>query len=116
MENGIIADPVKYPTVTLGGKSFRLKFTCLRFLLLEDKGLFRSDLAILGKEPPARKFSIRDHCEIIATAISSSEKLYTAEQVAEMTDDPMELFKATLAITDAIKKASPQAKDTAQAA
>lgn len=74
-------DPVQWPTVTIGGKEYTLKFRGLQVMLFQDRQLAPAP----GQEPPA-PITVRTIFEQIASAVSNPERIYTPEDIADLVE------------------------------
>ena len=79
-------DPIQWPTVTIGGKAHTLRFTGLQVMLFQERQLKLSEMSEAGEIVPKNRLTLRDVCDLLAIYLSTTKKLYTAEEVAEMID------------------------------
>ena len=100
-------DPVQYPTVTLEGKTYEVKFRCGDILRLKkDK-----QIDLLGGITETLKGSdaMSRTLELLAAGLSHTQAGFTADQLADMVD-LAELKTVAETVTAALLKAVPQAK------
>ena len=83
-------DPIQWPTVTIGGNSYTLRFTGLQVMLFQERQLNLSEMSDSGEIVPKTRLSPRDVCDLLAIYLSTGKKVYTTEEVAELID-PSEL-------------------------
>jgi hypothetical protein len=98
-------DPVTYPTVTLDGKSYEVKFRCGDILRLKkDK-----DIDLLGgiTEQLKGADAMNRTLELLASGLAHTQAGFTAEQLADMVD-LAQLKTVAETVTAALLKAVPQ--------
>lgn len=103
-QNGHVKpDPIVWPTVTIGGRSFTLRFTSLQKMLYQDRLLAGTLIPVQGGQRP----TIRQTMELLSIYISTGVKTYTAEEVADLIEaDNMDA--AMLAAWEAMGKVKPR--------
>jgi hypothetical protein len=100
-------DPVTYPTVTLDGKAYEVKFRCGDILRLKkDKGV---DLLAGISEQLKGADAMNRTLELLASGLAHTQAGFTAEQLADMID-LAQLKNIAETVTAALLKAVPQAK------
>lgn len=100
MEN--VADPIQYPTLTLGAETFEVRFRCGDIIRLKkDHGID------IGEVKQLKGSDALEYTLLLLSAGIAHQAKKTVEELADMVD-LAELPKVSAALTEALKKASPQ--------